>query len=302
MPSTEQQITTVLDQEGLAATGRGLVQLMLVSLGLMVAFLGLRMAFADGWTGGSFHGPAVPLLPVVAGGMAIGYLGRALWTRGRLRAALVAAAAAIVVLVGGITLVANLPEDIFPGPPNWVPVLAGAVVATGGLLLGTGPARMLDDDGAGDPLHWSTRTQQLLRGRYGFKRSWAGTAVEGFRRERAATGAPGAAGDLAAHPEVAAAELAAREPDAALRSIRINRLAWLIAAVVWLALVGISLLTGEGAVAERMLPLVLGFVVLAWSLRRYLPARRASDASALMDRRRARARRIALVLETAPRP
>lgn len=302
MPSTEQQITTVLDQERLAATGRGLVQLLLVSLGLMVAFLGLRMAFADGWTGGSFHGPAVPLLPVVAGGMAIGYLGRTLWTRGRLRAALVAAAAAIVVLAGGITLVANLPEDIFPGPPNWVLVLAGAVVVTGGLLLGEGPARMLDDDGAGDSLHRSIRTQQLLRGRYGFKRSWAETAVEGFRPERAAAGAPGAAGDLAGHPEVAAAELAAREPDAARRSIWINRLAWLIAPVICVALVGISLLTGEGATAERMLPLVLGVVVLAWSVWRYRLARREADAAALLDRRRARARRIALVLETAPQP
>lgn len=297
MPSIEQQVTTVLDRERLATTGRGLVQLVLVSLGLMVAFIGLRMAFADGWTGGSFRGPAVPLLPVVAGGMAIGYVGWTLWTRGRLRAALIAVAAAVVVLGGGITLVANLPEGIFPGPPNWVPVLAGAVVFTGGLLLGDGPPRMLDDGGAGDSLHWSTRTQQLLRGRYAFKRSWAQAAVEEFRRERDAAGAPGAAGDVAGHPEVAAAELAAREPDAARRSIRIHRLAWIIAPIIWVALVGISMLTGEGAPAERMLPLGLGVLVLCWSIWRLLPARRAADAATLLERRRARARRIALVID-----
>lgn len=297
MPSIEQQITTVLDRERLTTTGRGLVQLMLVSLGLMVAFLGLRMAFADGWTGGSFRGPAVPLLPVVAGGMAIGYVGWTLWTRGRLRAALVAVAAAVVVLGGGIALVTNLPEDIFPGPPNWVLVLAGAIVFTGGLLLGDGPARTLDDDSAGDSLRWSTRTQQLLRGRYAFTRSWAEKAVEGFRREHAAAGAPGATGDLSAHPEVAAAELAARAPDAARRSIRINRLAWLIGPFIWVALVCISLLTGEGDVAERMLPLGLGLVVLAWSVWRYLPARREADAAVLLERRQARARRIALMID-----
>ncbi|GAA1358698.1 hypothetical protein GCM10009596_12480 [Arthrobacter rhombi] len=286
----------MLDQDRLASTGRRVVRLLLFGFGVMLVFVAVRLSFDDGWTGASFNGPFVPLLPAVALGLALVYGGWMMWTRGSLRAAVSLGAAAVVVFVGGIALVTRLPEDIFPGLPNWAMALAGVVAFVVGVLLREGPARGLDGAGGVDPEARSTRIRHLLIGRYGFPRGVAAAAAA-LPEEPAGHTASSDADALATHPEVVAARLAARTPEAAERSILLRRLAWLLAVALWLGLVGGPRVLENGLAGEGALVMGLGVLVLCWSLWRLLPARRTADAATLLQRRRARARRIALIID-----
>lgn len=297
MPTTEEQISAVLDQDRMASTGRRVVRLLLFGFGVMLVFVAVRLSFDDGWTGRSFNGPFVPLLPIVALGLALVYGGWMMWTRGRLRAAVSLGAAAVVVFCGGIALVTRLPEDLFPGLPHWVMALTGVAALVAGVLLREGPARGLDGAGGDDPGARSTRIRQLLIGRYGFPRALAASATAALSDEPAGHTAPSDADALATHPEVVAAQLAARTPQAAARTILLKRLAWLLAVALWLGLVGVPRVLENGLAGEGALVLGLGIVVLCWSLWRLLPARRTADAATLLQRRQARARRIALVID-----
>lgn len=297
MPTREEHISAVLDHDRLASTGRRVVRLLLFGFGVMLVFVAVRLSFDDGWTGGSFNGPFVPLLPIVALGLALVYGGWMMWTRGRLRAAVSFGVAAVVVFAGGIALVAKLPEDVFPGLPHWVMALAGVVAIVVGVLLREGPARGLDGAGRADPDARSTRIRHLLIGRYGFPRALAASATAALPDKPAGHTASPDVDALATHPEIVAAQLAARTPEAAARTILLKRLAWLVAVALWVGLVGVPRVLENGLAGEGALVLGLGVLVLCWSLWRLLPARRTADAATLLQRRRARARRIALVID-----
>ena len=130
--TADQRIAAVLDGDRLASTGRGLVQLLIVSVGIMIVILGVRMGFGDGWTQPSFSGPAVLLFPVVTVALGLAYAAWTGRTRGRLSLSVVLGILAVILLAGGITLVSQLPENVFPGPPNWVLPVAGALILTFG--------------------------------------------------------------------------------------------------------------------------------------------------------------------------
>ncbi|WP_417220417.1 hypothetical protein [Arthrobacter sp.] len=302
MPTREEHISTVLDHDRLASTGRRLVRLLLFGFGVMLVFVAVRLSFEGGWAGSSFNGPFVPLLPVIALGLALLYGGWMMWTRGRLRRAVCLGAAAVLVFGGGIAVVSRLPEDLFPGFPHWMMALAGVVAIVLGVLLREGPARPLDGVDGNDPDAKATRIRHLLIGRYGFPRAVAASATAALPEAPASNSASSnsaspVADALDGHPEVVAARLAARTPEAAARTILLKRLAWLVAVALWLGLVGVPGILEDGLDGQGALMVALGVLVLAWSLWRLVPARRAGDADTLLRLRSARARRIDLVID-----
>ncbi|MGP5217469.1 hypothetical protein [Arthrobacter rhombi] len=244
--TADQRIAAVLDGDRLASTGRGLVQLLIVSVGIMIVILGVRMGFGDGWTQPSFSGPAVLLFPVVTVALGLAYAAWTGRTRGRLSLSVVLGILAVILLAGGITLVSQLPEKVFPGPPNWVLPVAGALILTFGIILGDGAGRRLADEAGWGSATWFHRVESLLRGRYCFTAAEARAAVA---RERSA----GPAAAASNHPvgsadnhEIHAARLATGHRPSIRRSVRRNRFAWLAAAVAWGVLVGVpAMVSGE---------------------------------------------------------
>ena len=280
--TAERRIAAVLDGDRLATTGRGLVQLLIVSVGIMIVILGVRMGFGDGWTEPSFIGPVVLLFPVVTVALGLAYASWNARTRGRLSLAAVVGIVAVILLAGGITLVSQLPENVFPGPPNWVLPVAGAIVLTLGIILGDGAGRQLPDETGWDQATWFDRVESLLRGRYGFTRAEARAALA---RERAAgpvaTAPKKPAGSKDNH-EIHAARLATGHRPSIRRSVRRNRFAWLAAAVAWGVLVGVpALVSGEWFSIFAITTGALWLLFLGVAIARCRPSQLASADRAL---------------------
>ena len=279
--TAEQRIVAVLDGDRLATTGRGLVRLMIVSVGIMIVFLGLRVCFVDGWTEPSFSGPVVLLFPVVAVSLGLGYAAWTLRPWGRLAASAVLWVLAVLLMGGGIALVSQMPEDVFPGPPNWMLPVAGALLLGLGIILGDGSGRRLLDDRGWESDYWFSRVESLLRGRYSFSAAEARAALA---KERAVWSASASSENPAAsygNHEIHAARLAMGHQSSIRRSIRRNRFAWVAAAVAWGVLVGIpAVVSGAGLSLFAIGAAVVWILLLGVAVARCRPSQLANAAAA----------------------
>lgn len=284
--TAEQRIAAVLDGDRLATTGRGLVQLLLVSVGLMIVILGARMGFGDGWTETSFRGAVVLLFPVVTLALGLGYVGWIIRTRGRLAVSALLWILAVILLGGGITLVSQMPEDIFPGPPNWVLPVAGVLILILGIILGDGAGRRLSDDRAWGATVWFNRVESLLRGRYCFSAAEARAALAQDRSAWSASPSSATPSSSYGHHEIHAARLAMGHPSSIRRSIRRNRFAWVAAVLAWGALVGVpAVVSGGGMSLFAIGAAVLLILLLGIAVARCRPSQLA-QATADLERRR----------------
>lgn len=282
----DQRIAAVLDGDRLATTGRGLVQLVIVSVGIMIVIVGLRMGFGDGWSATSFSGPVVLLFPVVTVALGLAYAAWIIRTRGRLAASAVLWILALLLLGGGITLVSQLTEDVLPGPPNWALPVAGALILALGILLGDGAGRRLPDEVGWDRAYWFNRVESLLQGRYSFSvaEARAALAPEGVACSATATSENPAASS--GNHEIHAARLAMGHQSSIRRSIRRNRFGWLAAAVAWCALVGVpAFVSGEELSPFIISAAVVWLLLLGVAVARCRPSQLANADSALEHQR-----------------
>lgn len=159
-----------LDNLRSLAGGVGLV------IGLLLTGFGLYVAFRDGWLSHSWH---VWQLASLIAGLGIAGAGHGFWylrLSARLRAALLVPMGGLVAALGCAALLLSIGGDEALPLPNLVAPLLGLAFIVGTFLVPlTGPD--IDPTAVTGGKQWFTLAERFLRGRYGFTRGEARTAL-----------------------------------------------------------------------------------------------------------------------------
>ncbi|GAA5226862.1 hypothetical protein [Paeniglutamicibacter antarcticus] len=242
------------------STMAGASQVLLISLGMLLFFLGIWLGFSDGWREPSFSGPVLLLFLLVTGLVGLGFWGWVVHTRGRIGSARALWFVALAACAAVISLVAYLDDFALPGPPNWIMPVAGAGLCVVAFKFPQARERALVDDTHWADARWFARAENLLRGRYHFSRA---QAVESLRESKDHRLRAGDAESLAAefgNVEVFAAQLAASNPPAIKRGVLIRRVASVSALLIWGAVILLPMLLEDG------ITVLTAFGVIAWIL------------------------------------
>lgn len=204
-------------------TFSGALRTALASLGMLLLLLGIWTGFSDGWMKESYAGPVLLLFVLITALMVLAFGGWLLRTRGQLRTALVIWAAVLLGTAGSIWLMVLLGDFDAPGPPNWIPPLAGLILVIIGLKLPDRTSRELFDDSRWDDTQYFAHSANLLRGRYLFTRAQAESALAEARAHRRESNVGSASAEFG-NVEVFTAQLAATLRTPITRGVLLRRI------------------------------------------------------------------------------
>lgn len=251
------------------STMAGTWQALSISLGVILAVLGVWLGVEDGWKKSSLSGSVLLLFLLVSALVGVAFWGWVVHTRGQLHTARALWLGALAACGAVIAAASFLDDFALDGPPNWIMV----VVGTGVCVLGFGwphqRERALIDDCGWSDARWFARAENLLRGRYRFSRA---QAVESLREAKYHRARTGDARPLAAefgNVEVFAAQLATSNHMALKRGVLFQRIISVSALLLWGGVIlmpmalrdGLTVLTGFGVF---LWVLFLGGVIKAW--------------------------------------
>lgn len=256
---------------------------MLLSVGGVVALLGVFIGLSDGWTAEVFQGKITLLFPLIGALLAVFIWGWTVRTRGHLRQAALLWIAASVLMVSLPGIMMALPEMSFLRLPGWALVIFGAVLLGVAALLPKIKSRRLVADSQWDSERWFAHAQALLRGRYLFSRAQAQAAVREARTHLELAGeVAGTPAQEFGNVEIFVARLGAAEHTSAQRTVLLKRVGFLLAAAVLFTLA----VTGVMQDGNWWMG-AYGAIVGAWCLSRGLSKKSGRAALRLQRRRRA---------------